>query len=252
MPFHLHKWYLDCVGPSGETAIVYSARLRWGLLDLNYGALILGGPRAAPTQRQAWRCSPPGIEEGVLRWEDPGLDAEGTWEAIIPGEVCSLHEGIRWRCLQPGGDARLRLPSGQTLRGRGYAEELWLDLPPWRLPFRELRWGRFVPDEGAGALAWIQWREGLERGWCFREGVEVPLESCDGEGVAFPGGRLSILPGAKLREGFPLRHLLGWASALCPGRLRRLHEDKELARGRLEGNGAVREGWVIHETVRLG
>ena len=40
--------------------------------------------------------------------------------------------------------------------GTGYAERLELSIRPWRLPIRELRWGRFV-SEGA-SMAWIDWQ----------------------------------------------------------------------------------------------
>lgn len=251
MRFRLHKWYLDCVGPSGEAAIVYSARLRWGALNLGYGAVIHAEPGGEPTQVHSWRSTSPRIQARVLRWNDPKLGAEGIWNGVAPGPEFQLHEGIRWRCHQPGGPALLRLPSGKELSGLGYAEELVLELPPWQLPFGELRWGRFIPDEGGGSLAWIQWREGLDRGWCFRDGCETVLEECSGDLVRFPGGRLDLLPAGKLREGFLLREILGAGAVLCPGPLRRAHESKQRARGKLVDESGSREGWVIHECVRL-
>lgn len=251
MPFRLHKWYFDCVAPSGAAAIGYSAQLRWGVLDLGYGALIHAEPEREPTQVQTWRFRPPRWQDGKLEWTDSRLRADGAWEGLAPGPEIALLEGVRWRCHQPGGPARLRRSVGAELHGLGYAEELVLELPPWRLPFAELRWGRFIADAGGPSLAWIQWREGLDRGWCFRDGLPLELQSCSDDRVAFSGGQLALQGVRTLREGLLLREILGAAAVLCPGPLRRAHEAKELARGMLEDSSGSTAGWVIHERVRL-
>ena len=251
MRFRLHKWYFDCVTASGEAAIVYSARLRWGLLDLGYSAVIHADQGAPASQVQVWRSIAPRIQGSVLHWKDPVLGAQGSWEGIAAGPEVPLLEGLRWRCHQPGGPAWLRLPAGRELRGLGYAEELLLELPPWRLPFAELRWGRFIPDGGGPALAWIQWCGGLDRGWCFQDGRDLRLDGSSEDAVAYDGGRLRLEHAGALREGFLLREILGTGAVLCPGPLRRAHEAKALARGRQEDREGSREGWVIHERVRL-
>lgn len=251
MRFRLHKWYLDCVTPTGAAAIVYSAQLRWGALDLGYSAVIHAEPEREPTQVQAWRASPPRIQDRKLAWADARWRAEGSWDGLFPSPEITLLKGIRWRCHQPGGLARLCLPAGTELSGLGYAEELVLELPPWRLPFSELRWGRFIADAGGPSLAWIQWRGGLDRGWCFRDGSQMDLDGCTDERVSFAGGQLKLHRAGSLREGFLLRGILGAPAVLCPGPLRRAHEAKELARGRLEVGCGSTEGWVIHERVRL-
>lgn len=251
MRFRMHKWYLDCVTASGEAAIVYSAQLHWGVLRLGYSAVILAELGHEPDQRQTWRTDPPRPDGQELRWASSRLGAEGCWKQLDPGPEVQLHDGIRWRCHQPGGPARLRLGSGRVLTGLGYAEELTLELPPWRLPFDELRWGRFIADAGAPAMAWIQWRKGLERGWCFQGRQTLDLDECTDDRVRFPQGRIVLHPGRPLREGFLLRELLGAGAELCPGPLRMAHESKRLSRGTLEDGTGFWEGWVIHERVQL-
>lgn len=250
MRFRLHKWYLDLVAADGEAAIVYAARLRWGPLGIGYGALIHAPAMGPARVRQVWRWRPPVHADG-LGWAEPRLDAAGGWTAPVPPRETELMAGLRWRVHQPGGAAWLRLPGGRELVGRGYAEELELELPPWRLPFRGLRWGRFVPDAGGPALAWIQWSEGTARGWCFVDGAATALDAADDERVQFPGGRLALVHDRVLREGPLLRELFGRCAGLIPGRLRAAREWKALARGTLEREGSVREGWVIHERVQL-
>lgn len=250
MRFRLHKWYLDVVAADGEAAIVYAARLRWGPLRVGYGALIHAPPAGPAQSRQTWRFRPPVPRDG-LAWAEPRLGAAGGWTVPGPAMETALMAGLRWRIHQPGGEAWLRLPGGRELRGRGYAEELRLEVPPWRLPFRGLRWGRFVPDAGGPALAWIQWSDGLSRGWCFLDGAPTALDTAGDDAVCFPGGRLALAHHRVLREGPLLRELLGPCAGLAPGRLRSACEWKALARGTLEAEGGVHEGWVVHERVRL-
>jgi hypothetical protein len=238
------------VDAAGAAAIVYAADLRWGPLRTGYGAL-LHAPAAAPaTVRQVWRSRPPAVL-GRLHWQEERLGAEGSWEGLRPGPAHPLADGIRWRCHQPGGPAHMQLPGG-GLAGLGYAEELTLEVPPWRLPFRELLWGRFIPAEGGPALAWIRWRGGSERQWCFQDGRQVDLGACSEAGLQRPGQQLRLQPLRILREGPLLQELLGPLAALWPGALGRAHERKELARGTLREAGRIQEGWAIHERVYLG
>lgn len=250
MRFLLHKWYLDCVDAAGEAAIVYAAELRWGPLRTGYGALLHALPGAPAVVVHNWQYEPPRLGL-ALHWQSQGLGAAGTWHAPMETPEHLLADGILWRCRQPGGPASLRLPGGRNLSGRGYADELRLEVPPWRLPFRELRWGRFVPADGGPAFAWIRWGEGLERQWVFLDGRLVePQENADA-GRRLGGQEFHHQPERILREGPLLREVFGPLARLWLGRLRRAHESKALARGFLANGRTAHAGWVIHERVRL-
>jgi hypothetical protein len=76
---------------------------------------------------------------------------------------------IRWHCVCPNADATIRI-GDDTVQGLGYAEHLTMTLKPWRLPFDELRWGRFL--SAADTLIWIQWRGSMSRTWIWVDGAE--------------------------------------------------------------------------------
>jgi hypothetical protein len=256
MQFFLHKWYLDCTAPDGRAAICYVARLRWGALRVPYSALLMVPPGGCAQissrySQRAWVE----LEGGTMHLRAPAIGMEGSWVPSSPElELELLGSGtgsIRWHCRQPAGMAYLRLPGGDTLTGPGYAEEIRLDLPPWSLPFRELRWGRFLG--GGRSLVWIDWSAGLVKRWVFLDGKPVSATPARMNGIEWPGGRLEIDSGQVIREESIGKTAAGCLRWLLPRRLRRATECKRLSRGKLEeiGKQAV-EGWAIHEVVRWG
>jgi hypothetical protein len=254
MSFLLQKWYLDCTAADGTTVIVHAARLAWGLLRLPYVAALVVRPggRVEALRRFSRRTR---VERDgpAFRLRAPAIGLLGSWVPAVPEIEVELlarsSTSIRWRCSQPGTTARVTLPGGETLTGLGYGEELRMSHPPWSLPFRELRWGRFLG--GGRSLIWIDWKDGLEERWVFLDGKPLAACSIDPAGLAWPGGRLVLERGELVREetiGTIAGRSLAW---LLPRRLSRAVECRRLSRASLEeaGQGAV-EGWSVHEVVR--
>lgn len=105
---------------------------------------------------------------------------------------------IDWECRQPAADARVRLAGGREITGLGYAERLRMTIPPWRLPLRTLRWGRFL---AAGeSWVWIDWQGPHVARFAFRNGggraAAIGLAAGIAMGVDWPDGkaRFSRLP----------------------------------------------------------
>ena len=253
MRFHLRKWYLDCVNEEGETAIVYVGRLGSGWLRLSYAERIVVSPGTPPARVR--RLSSRAVvrnDQLEVTLDAPALQAAGRWRPGVPEIALTLLDSaegvIEWRCHQPAGAAVIRLPGGVQLEGRGYVEELSMSVSPWALPFRELRWGRFLDERG---LVWIDWRGGLNRRWLFRGGTPVAGSRVEDDVVEWSGGRLEIERRRTIREacvGPTVAGSLAWA---LPREVRRATESKWLSLGTLrEGGRATRQGWVIHETVR--
>jgi hypothetical protein len=159
---------------------------------------------------------------------------------------------LQWDCLLPSAAATVRV-GDETLEGRGYVERLTLTRPPWSLPLRTLRWGRFASP--SHALAWISWEGGLPRRWAWLDGVAQPDALIDDAGVSgLPGGgRLTLQPVRELCDRRALQVLsrrLPALEAIPLGPLRDLREAKRLDRAKLRlASGAEDEGWAIHEVV---
>ncbi len=254
MGFHLHKWYLDCTTEAGEAVVVYAGHVRLGWLRVPYVEALAKAPDTDPERhrRLSSRFVVRSGDQGVLV-DAPALGLSGTWSgAGRPIDVTLLDDPggtIRWRCHQTGGAATVRLRSGRQMAGTGYAEELAMDIRPWALPFRELRWGRFVaPDR---SLVWIDWRGGGSRRWVFWNGVRVTADSVESSGLEWPSGRLEIEPGRVLRQARIGRTLAGPLAWCLPRSIARATESKWISRGVLHEPGrAPRIAWVIHEVVR--
>lgn len=260
--FRLRKWYLDCVAEDGTAVIGYWARLRWGPVRLRYASALIAD---APSPRQPWTLRPgppPRIADGTCDWSCAPLRLSATWTARCAAVRRVLLRGadghVRWHCHQPLADCSItiRRPDGSLneMAGLGYVEELDLSVPPWRLPFRTLWWGR-VTAPGA-SLVWIRW-DG-EPDFCFSllNGRPVPGPVIDAHSVRAGHVIAHFTDSRALRDG-PLatRALAGLPGLvrMLPPRFRAANERKLLSRVRLvtpDGAGDVTNGWAIHEEVR--
>jgi len=253
--FQLRKWYFDCVTDEGTAAILYRASAKWGPLALNYGASLHRRKGGVPVHRHTLRPgNKPDAGDRNVQWTCPNLDVTGEWSVPSTGlrrTLLDAPEGsIHWHCVSPGAAAEVRIGDVQ-LAGTGYVEHLTMTLTPWRLPFNELRWGRFIGQKDT--LAWILWRGQTSRTWAWLNGVEHSCCKVCEERIEIPRAGLLRLSGQTvLRSGplattalRPVRAFVG----LMP-RWRFADETKWLARGTLERTDGSDTGWVIHEIVR--
>jgi hypothetical protein len=253
--FLLTKWYLDCIDDSGGAVVLYWASLRWGLVRLHYGAVLVRHPSGAGVTRYTLRPgSSPLAAENQLTWDCARLGVAGTWVRRAPPLARTLLESdagiIRWRCFSPRADAEVRL-GDCTFRGCGYAEWLTMTVLPWRLPFGVLRWGRFHGAERT--LVWIDLEGRSSRTWVFADGVERvdATVSADAVTLGDEGATLNLARVTALRSGRlvrtglrPLRLLAG----IMP-RWRGAHESKWIEHAELAGPGGRTAGWALHEEV---
>lgn len=257
MKFELTKWYLDCVSAEGTAAIVYAARLRWGWLALQYGALLHAPAEGPVRQLQSLRTGRFAQRAGRIDWDHPGFKTSGTWSGGGGFDPVCLYTGprgsINWKCLTDCARARIALQGAPPLEGWGYAERLEMTLPPWRLPFDELRWGRFISLDGAARRVWIDWRGGEERRWLWTGDGPAEPGAVSETAVEGPEGPLVLSDPRMLRDATLSHSLLGPARGLgrlLPNRLGRATETKWLSRGVLQSNNTPIPGWAIHEVVK--
>ena len=253
--FRLRKWYFDVVSVDGHASIGYVAHVTWGPTSLRY-ASVLDGSRSRAT---LFGATDPDVREGQLRWACPALRAGATLVARAGApplpELRVLDvagEGtIDWSCFLPSADACFDA-EGARVVGLGYGELLTMTLAPWKLPWRELRWGRFVSENVH--LVWIDTRSDADAGstWVFENGVRLEGARVSEVAIGGPGGvRLGIAAGVVLREGRlgdTVLNLVPEASSVFPSRVLGLYECKWRSLGHHLPSGE--RGWVIHEVVR--
>ena len=177
--FRLEKWYLDCVSSDGTVFIAYAARLKWGPIGLCYGATITRAKDGRLIQRQSLSFGRLNRGRGSISWCNDGLKASGEWtggEPIAKTVVVDEPSGrIEWQCLSANAAVDVRT-DGRAMTGTGYVEKLSMTIPPWKLPFTELRWGRFISDDRSDYVVWIDLRGGTQRNWIWVSSGEADLE----------------------------------------------------------------------------
>ena len=254
--FQLDKWYLDCVADTGDLVILYRASLAWGPLHLHYTASLYR-PRSGETaHRQSLRpAAEPEVSSGVVRWSCRLLEVSATWSLqSAPCQHTLVDQGlgsIHWKCVSPAAEAEVCI-AGIRVEGRGYVEHLTTTMKPWRLPFNELRWGRYVGRQDS--LIWIQWRGLTSRAWAWLDGTEQEYVDVGQDRIGLPGdGILLDMTGKEVVRSGSLNTAVPWPirplGALMPG-WRSAHETKWLARGTLVRPERTDSGWVVHELVR--
>lgn len=141
-----------------------------------------------------------------------------------------------------------------TYDGLGYAESLSLTIPPWKLPFDELRWGRHASSRHF--VVWIDWRGAEPRRWVWLDGEEQQDAVVTDAGVSGLGGgaTLCVQGGRDVANRdvlVTLTDLLPGLTRRLTGRLGEMHEHKRVDRSSVISAG-VRpdDGWTVHEVVK--
>ncbi|RPJ73483.1 MAG: hypothetical protein EHM24_07870 [Acidobacteria bacterium] len=159
---------------------------------------------------------------------------------------------MSWRCEAPAARMLVHLGREVAIEGAGYAERLELRLPPWRLPIDELRWGRWISDEGCRSVVWIDWRGAEPQTLVYTDAVRA-REAAAGDNEVAAGGRRLTFADRRVLHQRTLGDLLGSLAPLLPALPRRwlaLEDRKWLSRAVLDGpSERPAEGWAIHERI---
>ena len=253
--FRLEKWYFDCVSSDGTVFIAYAARLKWGPIRLTYGATITRAKDGRLSQRQSLSFGRLNQGRGNISWCNDGLRASGEWtggEPIAKTVVVDEPSGrMEWQCLSANGAVDVRT-DGRAMTGTGYVEKLSMTIPPWKLPFTELRWGRFISDDRNDYVVWIDLRGRTQRNWIWVNSGDAVAGTVDGDGVRTDGAELMFESSQPVRAENIARTLLGRFELLkwlLPERLRAIQEDKQASSCLLRTEGSESRGSSINEVV---
>jgi hypothetical protein len=261
--FHLSKWFLDFVGANETAMIFYAAKLIWHSWKVSYTSWLWYDPGSGVSIKSRFRnVQMPLINENTITWSDGKFGLFGTWESTankIQARLFDSPEGfLDWRCYQPASKVKLRA-NDSVLEGRGYAEQLILTVPPWKIPMDELRWGRFGSDENN--MVWIELRENDKQQWLWLNGEKTENCIIGDEQIILPekGLVLNLDQGIVLESEKKIftvvekliRYIPGF-NKIMPLNFLMADEFKWLSHGQLETNRKViSSGMAIHELVNF-
>jgi hypothetical protein len=255
MRLRLTKYYLDVTTDQGDTVIAYWGQLQWRRLRLHFSAVQVSraGAALAPWRVSALDAAPPEVNAEGVRWSAPHLDLHMEGCALSPPVERRLFEGpdgsVNWVALLPRAEMCIQVGS-ERFRGLGYVERLDMSLPPWRLPAREVRWGRLLTANHA--LAWIEWRGELPLRFAILDGAVAELRDLSDQAVHGERGWVARLDDPQVIGDDAVGGLLAPFS-----HLRRLmapithwQQLRWRSRATLSVDGQPPEvGWAIHERV---
>jgi hypothetical protein len=252
--FSLVKWYMDCVTEEGEAAIVYFADLKWRGVHAYIGSVLTAGKNDAPMTRTSLGRYELESSAELISIVHPKLKIKGRWERDAGPFRRTMYEekggSVIWDCIQTRSRVSVSI-GNRELKGLGYAECLSVTVPPWQLPLRELRWGRFVAENHT--LAWVDWRGSYSCSVAVLDSREAEMRSVSHERVVAGNAVLDIAPGVSLRAGRLGSTILPGASGLgklFPRNLFSIEEEKNMGQGTLTLSEQESRGWVIHEVVK--
>ncbi|NIM49921.1 MAG: hypothetical protein GTN62_06505 [Gemmatimonadales bacterium] len=256
-PFFLEKWYLDTILDDGTLLIVLLGHLRaLGLRRARLSAeLHLPDGRVVRGDASVGAIVPEGggrrfhhgqLGETELVWRTSTLSGElrlisrHTSARLRDPLLTDGKRQLRWIVEVPDADVEgeLRWSAGRlAVAGRGYRDYLAVDLLPWRLPIRELRWGRaFAGDH---ACCWMRLGThdaALEGTW-----ADGHMES---RMAPPPLHEERVIQQAHVADIAALR--IGALRSV----LRRLAGDPYQTRWLAQASLGGARGWAVHELVR--
>ena len=255
--FALTKWYLDCLSSDGRVAIGYWVKLRWRGMSLRWHALTLWENGQRTVERSSLSPSPmPSRTSEEICWNASALGCRVVAEGCRSAGVLRLFQtatgSVDWRCEAPMARLAIDVTGATPIHGMGYVERLDLTIPPWHLPIRELRWGRWIAADASHSIVWIDWRGEQPRSWALVDGVPACAPGVQDERVDLSTSALTLACDHTLASR-ALADILGPVPvlrAVLPRSVLALREVKWVSRGTWHrvGEGDT-PGHALHERV---
>jgi len=246
---------MDATDDAGRAFIGYSAKLSWNNISLFYNGFTFRSITQLVVKRNSFSAQRfPEISGDEAAWRFQHVSAK--WKRTsepIHEVLLELPEGdITWFCSLPKASAVVQhAQEWLEKNAMGYVEKITISIPPWKIPIRELYWGRFLsPDH---AIIWIRWIGPVPKTLTWHNGVRFPEADITAEEVTFDDFILSINNKKELRNGDLLSTVFSKfpvIAKLFPKSIMQLRENKWVSDGLLmHGNKRIAEGKIIHEHV---
>ena len=246
---YLEKWYADMV-EDGHVEVRYQANLHVGPVTIGYSGRLLED-RTSLAHIGMRRLAMPEILGDALQWPAETGDPEIVWHGARsrPQQLWQNgNQGIFWDPVVLNGGVAV---DGRRRPGRGYVERLTLNLAPWRLGLKTLKWGRFCGRKHS--LVWIEWFGRIPMKLSLLDGRTELLQEVGQREIRTEHARLALgNPNEIVSEplGSGALAALGWGRTFVAPRFLSGIETKWLAEASLELRGeTVDQGFTVYEKV---
>jgi hypothetical protein len=246
---YLEKWYADMV-EDGRVEIRYQANLHVGPVTIGYSGRLSEG-RTSLTRIGMRRQPMPEIRGNAVHWPAGTGDPAIAWHGACsqPQQLWQNgNQAVSWDPIVLNGSVAV---DGRHSLARGYVERLTLNLAPWRLGLKTLKWGRFCGRKHS--LVWIDWIGGIPMKLSLLDGQTEWLEEVGQRQIRTEHARLALgKPTEIVSESLGSGALaaLGWIRMFVVPRFLSGIETKWLAEASLELRGeAVDQGFTVYEEV---
>lgn len=235
--------------------IGYAAKVTWGPFRLSYGARLTMPSGSPLSQKQSLSFGQLREEQDGVNWHHDALDVHATWTggSSIPS-VCVVDQesgSIEWACLVANSAAQIHA-NGWAISGTGYVERLTMTIPPWKLPFTQLRWGRYISEDRSDYAVWIALQGETERSWVWVNSPLAVAGAVDDKEVRTDDMVLTLESSNPIRSENVAHSLLGRLVLLVkflPRAVWNIEEDKQVGSARLRTANHESRGSSIHEVV---
>lgn len=251
--FELEKWYFDITNDSGEVFIGYAANLKWGKISFGYNGYLLKTIKNQVTSNSSFgKYLEPHHTISTVAWKT--AFGNGTWNVkkyrIVETLLHSGAGNIEWDCISPNSLATFEM-GGKPISGNGYVEKIKMTLPPWKLPIRQLIWGRYLSEKQS--IIWIEWKGPQPKQLLFHNGIKNEHAIIKTSSIQFEDYEMGFYSSISLRSGSIGNTIFSSFKEIMsffPSRIFNLDEKKWAGRATLKHKGeAIDSGNYIHEIV---
>ncbi len=244
----LEKWYADSIGTNQTTPTIrYLAHLHCLGLKFSYAAQ-LGTEPFSRFRFGLNSIALPKVTQQTLNWASDTSDQTLSWHNSESRPVVLWKQADQYVIWNP------RVLNSSSACSSSYVEQLILNVAPWKLGIRLLKWGRFCGP--TRSLVWIEWEGKYPLKKVFLDGVQEELLKVEHDRVIANSVTLLITQCQPLvqetLESGALKKL-GFLKALIPQNFQLGQENKWYGCGSLQlTSGEVEQGNVIYEEVTWG
>jgi hypothetical protein len=257
--FKTEKLYLDCIDDQGNCFIIYRAKVKFFLLNINYSGVIFCDNEGVTIEKSSLKKTHKPVISRTISYKNKFLKTGIILYRIDDPISRSLYRGSKnseliWNCHHPKALAEI-ISNGKTYKGLGYAETLFCPVNPLMLPMEELRWGRFLSQ--SHTVIWIKWKDEHTLNKIFLNGSEYNDAFFENEAITFNDGKFRLnfseiktIRNGKLSGLFSKMKLL---KILFKNRLLDTVEIKYKAKTVLTRESeCISAGWSLFEIVTWG